>query len=145
MSCHSIKSGIGSYGLHPRGPDYLFFGTCYPTDSHPEKSTTDKLEGPTLPGNVRRELHDIYHDANRVVIVHDDDDDDDDDDPDDDDPDDDDPDEDDHHSTTSSRIATTRIFPPIVFAIGGIDETNCREPVIIGRRRNRRMQRTMKE
>jgi thiamine monophosphate synthase len=111
-SCHSIESGIGSYGLHPRGPDYLFVGTCYPTDSHPEKSTADQLEGPTLPGNVRRELHDIYHNTNRDFTVNDD------------------VDDDDHHLTTSSRIATTRIFPPIVFAIGGIDETNCREPVI---------------
>lgn len=101
-SCHSIESGARSYALHPRGPDYLFVGTCYPTESHPEKRTMDQLEGPDLPGIVKKELHDTYNYANRGIIA--------------------------DNSTTYSRSTPT--MPPVVFAIGGIDERNCHEPVI---------------
>lgn len=87
-SCHSIESAKKSYLLSPRGPDYLFVGTCYHTQSHPEKQTVDQLEGPALPGKVKQELYHI------------------------------------HNNTQHDRI------PPVVFAIGGIDEENCQEPVL---------------
>ena len=97
-SCHSIESGRKSYELSPRGPDYLFVGTCYLTQSHPEKDSTDQLEGPTLPGKVKEDLYHLYNNAN-----------------------DNDGDNDDTQTT---------LPPPIIFAIGGIDQHNCHEPVI---------------
>lgn len=87
-SCHSIESATKSYLLPSRGPDYLFVGTCYLTQSHPEKKTLNQLEGPTLPGKVKQELYLI------------------------------------HNNTQLDRI------PPVIFAIGGIDEENCHEPVL---------------
>lgn len=87
-SCHTIQSATTSYQLSPRGPDYLFVGTCYFTQSHPEKQTLDQLEGPQFPGKVKQELYQI-HDKNK-----------------------------------------RRIPPPVIFAIGGINEENCREPVV---------------
>ena len=87
-SCHSIESATTSYLLSPRGPDYLFVGTCYLTQSHPEKKTFDQLEGPVLPGKVKQKLYHI------------------------------------HNNTNHDRI------PPVIFAIGGIDEENCQEPVL---------------
>jgi len=60
-SCHSIESAKKSYQLSPRGPDYLFVGTCYLTQSHPEKQSTNQLEGPTLPGRVKKELYQIFN------------------------------------------------------------------------------------
>mmetsp|Transcript_24237 Transcript_24237/g.52280 ORF Transcript_24237/g.52280 Transcript_24237/m.52280 type:complete len:354 (+) Transcript_24237:75-1136(+) len=53
-SCHSLQSATTSYQLSPRGPDYLFVGTCYLTQSHPEKTSLDQLEGPSLPGIIKR-------------------------------------------------------------------------------------------
>lgn len=52
-SCHSIESALLSNSY---GPDYLFVGTCYLTKSHPEKTAIDMLEGPELPGKVKRAL-----------------------------------------------------------------------------------------
>lgn len=52
-STHSISSAIESYNFYH--PDYYFVGTCFLTESHPEKSK-EKLEGPSLPGEVRRAL-----------------------------------------------------------------------------------------
>jgi len=68
-------------------PDYLFVGTCYPTQTHPEKAVED-LEGPELPGMVKEALDRDLEEG----------------------------------EDTNRR-------PPIVYAIGGIDEYNCREPV----------------
>ncbi|KAL3808510.1 hypothetical protein ACHAXA_008331 [Cyclostephanos tholiformis] len=100
-SCHSIDSAARSYRLSPRGPDYLFVGTCYPTRSHPEKRTVEQLEGPSLPGDVKRELYDIYNNTKREIDI---------------------------GSAISSQSTPT--LPPVIFAIGGIDERNCQEPVL---------------
>lgn len=72
-SCHSIQSGLDSFNLVPRGPDYLFVGTCYLTKSHPEKTSVDQLEGPSLPGRVRETLHQAYSDNNNNETTGDDD------------------------------------------------------------------------
>lgn len=98
-SCHSIESGRKSYELSPRGPDYLFVGTCYLTQSHPEKDSTDQLEGPSLPGKVKEDLHHLYNN------VHD-------------------------NDGDNDGTQTTLHRPPIIFAIGGIDQHNCHEPVL---------------
>lgn len=50
-SSHSVASALETSSLYQ--PDYLFIGTCYATASHPEKV---KVEGPALPGTVRRAL-----------------------------------------------------------------------------------------
>ena len=83
-SCHSIESALLSNSYRP---DYLFVGTCYLTKSHPEKTTIDMLEGPELPGKVKRAL---------------------------------------------SSNEQTALVPPIIFAIGGIDERNAKEPIALG-------------
>jgi len=83
-SCHSIESALLSNSYRP---DYLFVGTCYLTKSHPEKTTIDMLEGPELPGKVKRAL------------------------------------------SSNEQIA---LVPPIIFAIGGIDEINAKEPIALG-------------
>lgn len=102
-SCHSIQSARKSYELSPRGPDYLFVGTCYLTQSHPEKESVD-LEGPSLPGKIKKYLYQLYY------------------------------------TLTTQRTQTYSVStdvlpqlppPPIIFAIGGIDKTNCHEPVLI--------------
>lgn len=100
-SCHSIQSAMKSYQLSPRGPDYLFVGTCYLTQSHPEKQTSDQLEGPSLPGGVKRKLYDMYNKTK-------------------------------HGITNGSTIypQSTPTTPPVIFAVGGIDEENCHEPVL---------------
>jgi thiamine monophosphate synthase len=54
-SCHSVESAMEAY--HTYRADYIFVGTCYLSDSHPEKETAD-LEGPELPGIIRQKLHD---------------------------------------------------------------------------------------
>lgn len=99
-SCHSIESGRKSYELSPRGPDYLFVGTCYLTQSHPEKDSTDQLEGPTLPGKVKEDLYHLYNSTN------------------------------DNDGDNDDTKKTLLPLPPIIFAIGGIDQHNCHEPVI---------------
>ncbi|KAL7470868.1 hypothetical protein ACHAXS_011156 [Conticribra weissflogii] len=89
-SCHSLQSAINSYTLQPQGPDYLFVGTCYLTQSHPEKVSIDQLEGPGLPGKVKKELEKLR----------------------------------------LSCLDSIRYSVPKIFAIGGIDERNCFEPVV---------------
>ena len=98
-SCHSIQSALDSYNLTPRGPDYLFVGTCYLTQSHPEKTSFDQLEGPTLPGRIREILHQSFNDDNRSS------------------------------DGDSDLSGVDNKKPPVIFAIGGIDEHNCNEPV----------------
>jgi thiamine monophosphate synthase len=100
-SCHSILSAMKSYQLSPRGPDYLFVGTCYLTQSHPEKRTLDQLEGPSMPGWVKRELYNIYNKTKHGII-----------------------------DGSTIYPQSTPITPPIIFAVGGIDEQNCHEPVL---------------
>jgi thiamine-phosphate diphosphorylase len=84
-SAHSVQSAVESYATYR--PDYYFVGTCFLTASHPEKDSTD-LEGPTLPGEVRRAI------------------------------------------LAEVRNAGARY--PAIFAIGGIDESNCHIPVTHG-------------
>eukprot|EP00562_Extubocellulus_spinifer_P000642 CAMPEP_0178472476 /NCGR_PEP_ID=MMETSP0696-20121128/1588_1 /TAXON_ID=265572 /ORGANISM="Extubocellulus spinifer, Strain CCMP396" /LENGTH=247 /DNA_ID=CAMNT_0020099663 /DNA_START=195 /DNA_END=938 /DNA_ORIENTATION=+ len=52
-SCHSIETALLANTYRP---DYLFVGTCYMTQSHPEKTAADMLEGPELPGNVKQAI-----------------------------------------------------------------------------------------
>jgi len=81
-STHSVESALKSSTLYQ--PHYYFVGTCFLTESHPEKNVSE-LEGPTLPGIVKRSLPvEAYRDPN---------------------------------------------VPIPVFAIGGIDETNCMIPI----------------
>ena len=83
-SAHSVDTALSTWRKY--SPDYFFVGTCYLTNSHPEKDIND-LEGPSLPGKVRQAL------CNELK-------------------------EDKHHC----RL-------PTIFAIGGIDDINCDEPV----------------
>lgn len=53
-SAHSVESALNSYRQYQ--PDYYFVGTCFLTASHPEKTSEADLEGPTLPGKVKRAL-----------------------------------------------------------------------------------------
>ena len=55
-SSHSIESALKSFQKYQ--PDYYFVGTCYLTQSHPEKSDEADLEGPQLPGKVKQALLD---------------------------------------------------------------------------------------
>ena len=82
-SAHCIDSAIATWNEH--SPDYFFIGTCYETQSHPEKGLSD-LEGPELPGKVKK---------------------------------------------TIMKGILERDLPrsPAIFAIGGINEDNCSEPV----------------
>ena len=52
-SAHSVESALDAYQRFV--PDYFFVGTCYVTQTHPEKSARD-LEGPALPGQVAAAL-----------------------------------------------------------------------------------------
>lgn len=79
-SAHSVQSALDAWSLYR--PSYYFVGTCFLTESHPEKSE-GKLEGPKLPGQVALALKKVCTDGN----------------------------------------------PATVFAIGGINESNCHEPV----------------
>jgi thiamine-phosphate pyrophosphorylase len=53
-SAHSLESATKAVVQYQ--PDYLFVGTCYPTESHPEKQSKADLEGPELPGQVARAI-----------------------------------------------------------------------------------------
>lgn len=101
-SAHSIESAIHAYSLLSKNNaknsidsdddvielKYFFVGTCYLTKSHPEKKKTEDLEGPKLPGLVRKAL--------------------------------------------LSENGGNHIKAPRIFAIGGINENNCWEPVEYG-------------
>ena len=54
-SCHSLESAIEA--VEQYRVDYLLVGTCYPTESHPEKT---EVEGPSLPGEIRAYLREHY-------------------------------------------------------------------------------------
>lgn len=52
-SSHGVDSALHAWALFQ--PDYFFAGTCYATETHPEKRGED-LEGPGLPGTIKRAL-----------------------------------------------------------------------------------------
>ena len=85
-SAHSTNSA--KHAVSQGKIDYLFVGTCYLTQSHPEKICEDDLEGPHLPGLIRQTLL----------------------------------------SDMNSRKTDVEKIPSI-FAIGGINDVNCWEPV----------------
>jgi thiamine-phosphate diphosphorylase len=72
-------------------PNYMFVGTCYKTQSHPEKDI-HMLEGPKLPGIVKRSIL--------------------------------------QHLTENYKV--DQVCPPIIYAIGGIEKSNCLEPLQYG-------------
>mmetsp|Transcript_13139 Transcript_13139/g.18596 ORF Transcript_13139/g.18596 Transcript_13139/m.18596 type:complete len:325 (-) Transcript_13139:265-1239(-) len=80
-SAHSISSAVEAWSMC--SPNYFFVGTCYATQSHPDKVD---LEGPTLPGKVRQAFVDEKESEQEL---------------------------------------------PIILAIGGVNSTNCHEPVCI--------------
>ena len=104
-STHSIESAIQSYTKYQ--PDYYFVGTCYLTQSHPEKTSTDELEGPQLPGQVK-------HAITKLLLNG--------------------PDEQ-QQQQQQQQQQEEEVKPlppiPIIYAIGGINDTNCFEPVQI--------------
>lgn len=63
-SAHSVSSALEAASLYH--PDYFFVGTCYATESHPEKVD---LEGPTLPGKVCRALEEQEGETKPVVLA----------------------------------------------------------------------------
>lgn len=85
-SVHSLDAAAAKKdAVHGIQPQYYFVGTCYMTQSHPEKAAKD-LEGPALPGKMKKALQTTATNANTIPI----------------------------------------------FAIGGIDDSNCHEPVALG-------------
>ena len=52
-STHTVASALDAMERYQ--PDYFFCGTCFETESHPEK-TGDDLEGPALPAQVAQVL-----------------------------------------------------------------------------------------
>jgi thiamine-phosphate pyrophosphorylase len=65
-SAHTIESATDAWRTYR--PDYLFVGTCYITQTHPEKTACD-LEGPELPGLVVKALDAITRDRPRVLAI----------------------------------------------------------------------------
>lgn len=125
-STHSVESALNSYFCtddyseyaheekdstrvkvtRPK-PHYYFVGTCYLTESHPEKTMQSQLEGPELPGRVKRALRDGFESSqlNTESTIDD--------------------------SGEDVTPKSDLRFPRIM-AIGGIDETNCNGPVALG-------------
>mmetsp|Transcript_21946 Transcript_21946/g.35304 ORF Transcript_21946/g.35304 Transcript_21946/m.35304 type:complete len:382 (+) Transcript_21946:25-1170(+) len=83
-------------------PHYIFVGTCYPTASHPEKTI---MEGPALPGQIRKKLISLLAAQQEQQ---------------------------DEEKEEGIMKAPLLPPPPPVFAIGGIEATNCHEPVSMG-------------
>jgi thiamine monophosphate synthase len=52
-SAHDVDSALNTWNKYQ--PDYFFVGTCFITLTHPEKQQDD-LEGPLLPGQVKRSI-----------------------------------------------------------------------------------------
>eukprot|EP00979_Chaetoceros_neogracilis_P009328 scaffold2116_cov140-Chaetoceros_neogracile.AAC.3 len=65
-SAHSITSAVTNYQLYK--PDYMFVGTCFLTQSHPEKNSCD-LEGPTLPGLVKKAIRKETDGAHPIIFA----------------------------------------------------------------------------
>lgn len=55
-STHTVESAVDAWERYR--PDYFFAGTCFETESHPEKRGDD-LEGPAFPAEVCRALDDL--------------------------------------------------------------------------------------
>jgi len=89
-------------------PHYYFVGTCYMTASHPEKKLQSQLEGPGLPGRVKRALLENFQSKQQRTISTTED------------------------SDDASLIEALQLRLPRIMAIGGIDESNCHEPVELG-------------
>jgi len=103
-SAHTIESALTNWKLYQ--PHYFFVGTCYLTQSHPEKNARD-LEGPTLPGIIKRAIIKEEINANAEEGSH-------------------------EESKSSLDERRRRRRQPIIFAIGGIGAENCNEPVELG-------------
>ena len=99
-SCHSVESGVSNWKLYQ--PDYMFVGTCYLTQSHPEKNA-DNLEGPTLPGIVKQNIESLIVEEIDIET----------------------------ESETEKNLHS-RSQSPVILAIGGIEMENCNEPVSYG-------------
>jgi thiamine monophosphate synthase len=102
ISAHSISSALVAYRMFH--PDYFFIGTCYVTPSHPEKHSLNQIEGPQLPGKVVQALEFEMKQEKYTT------------------------------TSTSSLLDPHQRHPhngwrPKVLAIGGINITNCHEPV----------------
>mmetsp|Transcript_6200 Transcript_6200/g.15348 ORF Transcript_6200/g.15348 Transcript_6200/m.15348 type:complete len:416 (+) Transcript_6200:194-1441(+) len=124
-STHSVESALKSYfhngsfendedheSKNPpsstrRRPDYYFVGTCYLTASHPEKTSECQLEGPALPGRVKRAICETLKSKQLSSSTK-------------------------ESSQDSSSMESLQLESPPIMAIGGIDETNCHEPVALG-------------
>lgn len=126
-STHSVESALRSFcfpsdssnlvqnsdeGIYTRTrkvarptPHYYFVGTCYLTASHPEKTSLSQLEGPQLPGRVKQALLASLGSKERNTIT--------------------------AMDETLENVALQSRCPRII-AIGGIDETNCHEPISLG-------------
>jgi thiamine monophosphate synthase len=52
-SAHTVESAMAAVETY--GVDYIICGTCYPTESHPEKTKND-VEGPAFPAQVKETL-----------------------------------------------------------------------------------------
>ena len=92
-STHSIQSAVESYRMYQ--PDYYFVGTCYFTQSHPEKTSLEELEGPKLPGQVKHAIQNSILEQNQK----------------------------------QQEVKPPLPPSPIIYAIGGINDSNCNEPV----------------
>jgi thiamine monophosphate synthase len=132
-STHSVESALRSYFGNddsknidedesaPRAkitktkPHYYFVGTCYMTASHPEKTLQSQLEGPELPGRIKRALFENLESKQQQATIS-------------------------TTATTTTKdnrkdltpVAALQSRLPWIMAIGGIDETNCHEPVALG-------------
>ena len=106
-SCHSVESALQALQYDP---DYLLVGTCYPTASHPEKAP-DKVEGPELPGLVRRAVLQEWSSSQSTIPhnLHDN-----------------------NNNNNNHHHFPHRPRPPYIVAIGGIDASNCGEPIVLG-------------
>jgi hypothetical protein len=97
-STHSVASAVEAWDLYQ--PDYMLVGTCYATESHPEKVGL-AIEGPALPAQVCYAL--------------------------------------DQRMKASCNPSATELYRkdrlpqrPILFAIGGMDASNCGAQVTPG-------------
>jgi len=108
---HKCDKDDGSANDHVIGlkPHYYFVGTCYLTASHPEKTLESQLEGPSLPGRVKQALLETFKSRQQLRIST----------------------KEISRDNLSSKAALQPRLPRIM-AIGGIDETNCHEPVALG-------------
>ena len=65
-STHSLRSALESFETYR--PQYYFVGTCFPTQSHPEKDLKD-LEGPKLPSIVKKRLSQGSNECPKVLAI----------------------------------------------------------------------------